>query len=146
MNNLQKPHFALSGSLRHASDRGDRLPVVTFDVAEDLAGQNPTSVPVKARRLLHALAGFTEFPGQKIEFSRDATGSVVYAQDPGEVSYYVEYLQEEGLLAGVMSLPDKITACVVTPKGWAEVEADRVRKVDSDMVFVAMSFDQSMDR
>lgn len=66
--------------------------------------------------------------------------SITWARDDNELRYIInDYLiQEQGYLTGEKRYK-------ITPKGWAYIDSLKYRNVDSQIAFIAMYFDNSMN-
>jgi hypothetical protein len=95
-------------------------------------------------RLHHAIARKSSFPGQLVTLTDAKDYPLAYASNAIELGFYTRFLAKLGFL-------DNYIATTVdshfrlSPEGWAQIEADKGRNVDSGKVFVAMWFAPHMN-
>ena len=152
--------------------QGNDLPTVTEEIVKYSVNKQRLPVYERADRLLRFLAEQTKVAGELIflfqhtkELSRDSFGSPIYPDMPtnptflaamawsestssDEVSYLVDYLEEEGWLRESYKRSGHIPSSKeyrVTVSGHVRI-AEAETNVDSSQAFVAMWFDDSMER
>jgi nucleoside 2-deoxyribosyltransferase len=134
--------------------------VITEDRLKELLQLRTPSVGEKGDRLLLSLSSRFAKPGETFEigFTEDTSLAgagyihgvdlcgIAWAQDLAELRFLLaDYLmQERGSLLSRSSTWD-MSQVLITPKGWSQVAALRHGDIKSDLGFVAMWFDPSMD-
>lgn len=136
----------LSGAIRHECEADHTLPVLDRSKAEQFVDRAPTSVPQKARGLLHYIASMSRCPGDAVWLDPEADLAVVYATNAQELTFFSDHLRKVRWIEDYRNdnMRSNGRGCVLTTEGWTEVEADRTQRVDSSQGFVAMSFDAKM--
>ena len=151
--------------------QGNNCPVITEEIVEYAISRHRLPINERADRLLRFLSKQTNMAGESIflfehsgESHRDDFGSPIYpdmptnpvflaamawseSTSPDEVSYLVDYLEEEGWVReshkGVGPVP-RSYRFRVTVSGHVRI-ADEVARTDSSQAFVAMWFDNSVE-
>lgn len=99
----------------------------------------------KQRILLEVIERKTVNPGSRVGLFYDHDYPLAWAADRDELEYLLDSLQARGHLALIGRQSDRIVeTCQVTPSGWEYLDRLDRRAVDTDQVFIAMWFDQSM--
>jgi hypothetical protein len=105
----------------------------------------PESVPERLDRALINLAAVTSYLGQSIKISTERVNPLLLAKNGAEVVFIIQQFEQEGYTKGnTTSLPTEVS---FTAKGLNRV-ADLRRGLFGPLnkqVFVAMSFDKSLD-
>lgn len=103
---------------------------------------NDYSVSEKQERLLKALATISQAAGREIYLDLDKDYPLGWAADSGEFRWQIESLKSKGLISKRDSTSWRLT---ITVDGWIFLENLQKKSNASNRVFVAMSFDPSMD-
>jgi hypothetical protein len=122
----------------------DLAPVtLTTENIEDLSsGVIPSSVPEKVDRFLLNFSRIKASPGQFIELDWDKDYPLAYCQNKGELYFFRDILQKEGLIE---KRGQEINLWRLTLPGWVRVGELQRTAIDSHRVFVAMSFKPEWD-
>ena len=152
--------------------QGNHRPVVTDEIVEYAVNRHSLPIYERAGRLLRFLSKQTAVAGEFIslfqhsgEFTRDSYGSPIYPDmptnptflaamawsesiSPDEISYLVDYLEENGWLHESYKGSDAILRSheyQVTVSGHVRI-AEESANADASQAFVAMWFDDSVER
>ena len=151
--------------------QGNLRPVVSDEIVEYAINKYPLLIYERAGRLLRFLSKQTTVAGEFIslfqhsgEFTRDSYGSPIYPDmptnptflaamawsesiSPGEISYLVDYLEENGWVQESFKGSDVILRSHqyrVTVSGHVRI-AEESANADASQAFVAMWFDDSVE-
>ena len=133
----------VSAYVRHGGLGSSRVPVVstqTIDLAIDRAGT--LTVQEKQDALLRGLALQSRHPGSTVPVIGDVDHVLAWTDTPQEFDFHYKTLADLGLIVA----PTMDPTVVVTSEGWRRMaELAVALPSDSAEVFVAMSFDPSLD-
>ena len=127
--------------------QGNTQPRITEDAINRAKRQNPLPVHERADRLLRFIAGQSKPVGTGVESNgSNHFKSLAWSESVSnsEVRYLMNYLKERNWLMGVVR-DDGSFIVEVTVDGFGHI-AEQATNVDLTQVFVAMWFDQSMDK
>ncbi|MCY4108943.1 MAG: hypothetical protein OXG11_07945, partial [Chloroflexi bacterium] len=126
--------------------RGVDCPKVTAEIVEYVRRKSPLPAHERAVRLLRFTATKSESIGTYASIGVDDPGVLTWSESstPDEADYLVDYLRAMGWIEGtwVATGGGKFR---VTVDGYFQI-AEQAKNLDSSKVFVAMWFDDSMDR
>jgi hypothetical protein len=122
--------------------------IIRMGDMEQLAEQHSkASVSENIQKLLNYFVRKSPRPSALVEFNTDYDFRVIDARDTKELEFYLNYLEERGLIEceeegrHLQSLP----TYYLTPGGWDNVLGTSASSVEHGRVFVAMWFHQSMN-
>ncbi|MBY0129205.1 nucleoside 2-deoxyribosyltransferase [Bacillus cereus] len=113
---------------------------------ENLLDEYPENVSDRLNESLINLGKLTKFLGEKVTIL-DADKSVFFVQSDNleEMGYIIKQLKQDELIE-FQKTPDSPVYITVTVKGWNRIaELEKGRDVDTNQVFVAMSFHPDLD-
>jgi len=134
----------LSGCIRERTDRKQLVEISTTNL-NDILSTAPATLSEKLQRFLRQLTLRTKYFGQRIVLS-SKDRPLGYAANVSEFDAEIRYLIEAGYLRreSKTGMDDNIVS--LTAQAITEVESiERDSAEMSNKVFVAMSFDQSLD-
>ena len=120
--------FVIDGALYASGD-------VFHDRVESLA---PRNVAEKLVRVLDYLKLKTGHPGQRVDIHHEMDYPIAFCQNGEELQYLLDHLRGMEFVGGEAGIGEELA--VLTPKGWAYLEAQAGANRDSRQAFVAMSF------
>ena len=125
--------------------QGNDQPLITEEVIKYASSKRPLSVDERAERLLRYLGERSAVLGERLVVKRTPILAWTESTDVTEVFYLEDYLAYCGWIVGrTLSGPDILTASI-TVDGHRRI-AQRILNTDSSQAFVAMWFDESMDK
>ena len=146
----RKPYLSIY--TRICKESGREPIVLDTSNAEELAeSYKHTTVPRKLDYLMRLLAKRTEFAGQPIPFDCEIDYPAIAAKNEAEAKFLLRSLAGFGYLTGVtpddlLDGPDIIIdGLTLTVEGWRQLEVGDSAET-SGRCFVAMSFDQSLEK
>ena len=133
--------------------QGEKEPVVTTKIVKDINRRRPLPVHKRAERLLRLLAVkiVKVAVGSELKIlEEDSATEHAWSESTewGEVHFLLSYLRDRGWLKGKLSpvfTSGGLFAGMVTVAGHSRIEA-QATNIDSSQVFVAMWFDDSMNK
>jgi len=102
------------------------------------------TVPEKIDKLQINLAKLVNKPNDPIGINESLDWPLAYAEDQTEISYYLEYLEEKGLIK-ISKLSKNANQIKITVPGWSSISELRKKIPTSNKAFVAMNFDEEFD-
>ena len=129
--------------------QGNHQPTVTEEVIQHAKNRRPLSAHERAEKLLRFIASSAETVADSVDLSSKPYESYyAYAwsesTDWDEVDYFIDYLDRKGWIQGIRTLGGWQNA-TVTVDGYSRIGEQETNQ-DSSQVFVAMWFDESMDK
>ena len=121
-----KPLHVLSGVLRHASERRERLPQLkthlTSSSVKELVDGAPTPGEDRAKRLLEAIHRRAPHPGSDVAtLTHGIDYPLAYATDGKELRSYLDHLCKKGWIE-IRHADETTTSCTLTVDGLMVVE------------------------
>jgi hypothetical protein len=134
----------LSAHTRQASDRGDRVLLMTDNWEGFAKAHINTSVSQKVYKLLKLIADRSYHPGSRVEIASNDRALIDVASDE-ELIFLLDHLREAGYLLPIftgapLNLHNEYSLSI---KGWNRIE-DLVGGGIPGRCFVAMSFDPAL--
>lgn len=135
----------LSIIIRNSNLRNrDLFEIDTENIKEIIDTYVKLTVPEKIDKLQINLSKMVNNPNDVISVSDSIDWPIAYAEDETELTYYLEYLQENGLVR--FSNKSSGTAdFVITVQGWRSISELQKNISTSNNAFVAMNFDDEFD-
>ena len=133
----------LSAWIRDHGEFGRQPPTIIDERLDRIADSFPHyRVSEKQRLLLSAIERRTK-PAEATRLVVEQDFPVVWAENANELRYLLRALSDRELI----SLSEGIegSTCEITPTGWDYLEEMESRRDSGNQVFVAMSFDATMD-
>ena len=125
--------------------QGNDRPLITEEVIKYAISKQPLSVDERAERLLRYLGEQPAVLGERLAVKRTPIMARTESTDITEVFYLEDYLKACGWINGrTLSGPNTLTARI-TVDGHRRI-AEKAVNIDSSQAFVAMWFDESMDK
>jgi hypothetical protein len=136
--------YRISAALRRISDAGSVADIGTGNIKNLAESVSPPKDPLEAiDRLLQSIVERSERSDRFVPISYATDYPLVCAQNPSEFQYYVEkagdlrYLEQHNEPSGA--------SYRLSLEGWKHFAQIRSAPTQSDVVFVAMWFDKSLD-
>jgi len=131
---------ALSCAMRQASEEGQPLRIIGMNALDLARPHMNTRMVDNQERLLHVIARRAVRPRKAAEFSSRNDFTLIDCYDNGEFTWYVEYLDGQGLLTrGGSGAKLYLT---LTPEGWKRVQPIPQTGGIPGRCFVAMWFSE----
>jgi nucleoside 2-deoxyribosyltransferase len=139
----------LSGWLRERTMAGIEIPMLTTMFIEEVLRTLPDYKPLeKQQKLLRAIEGLTEYPGQEVILIPEYETALAWAENEREFEFYVKSLMERGFLAFInpeeRAFGDPLYSLYITSHGWEYLETIQSNQLGKSQAFVAMSFDAGL--
>jgi nucleoside 2-deoxyribosyltransferase len=138
--------YLISAWIREQNEKG-KTPEINSSNFERLQKIPIPSVSEKQLYLIQALEKRTEYRGARVDVTSPAFIALAWCKNRQELLFYLKSLDERELLKTTLK-SDQISVAqtMITAKGWDFLEANKHKgREESRKVFVAMSFDKSMD-
>lgn len=133
-------HHLLSAVIRDRYERGGKRDVFIPDLGELRAAAVPLDDPFDAvDRILLYTARTATRAGEQVALNPETDYPIAFARDAQEMNYYVEL----GVRVGFLDVHDPVLVRP-SPDGWNRLKQLRLREVEPDSAFVAMSFAEGM--
>lgn len=142
--NLQRDEWRtrISCWLRHAYI-ANTLPPMFMDSHISLIKETwrERTVPEKQDALLLALAQMSRYPGDGVVVADEFDHVLAWCELEDEFQFHLQTAQDRHLI----EFPTTEPLCYLRPDGWDRVaELSKIDPAKSDLVFVAMAFDESL--
>jgi len=139
----------LSGWLRERNILGIEIPMLNFDFLTRVVNTLPRYTPIeKQSKLLKAIELLTDYPGKRVILTPEQDASLSWANNEQEFIYYLKSLVGRGLIetnsTEIRTLNRPLDPIVITAHGWEHLEHEASNITEKTQVFVAMSFDPSL--
>ena len=132
----------LSAHTRQAWEFERRIVRINSNWPELAEPHRHTSVHQKAEKLLRFIEKKTTQPGDHVTLDASRDFPLVDSVDAGPVSYFLKYWEQLGCLDRP---PTNLNRGAITVKGWDRLDPGSSGAGIPGRVFVAMSFDPSLD-
>lgn len=130
----------ISCATRQASEQGHPLTVTNREWDRIVNAHRSSYIRENADKLLDFIARKANRPGKKHGFNVEFDFSVIDATSSAELSWYISYLVEAGLISCVSGV-----TCELTYKGWDFLVGPASAVAVPGRCFVAMSFQPEHD-
>jgi len=101
------------------------------------------SVLEKQLLLLRAIERLTVYPGKEVVLNPDIDYPIAWAINRNEFEYILGSLEQRDLVT--RSAIIGVCEVTISPRGWDYLDSEAVKPAFTDQVFVAMSFDKSLN-
>jgi nucleoside 2-deoxyribosyltransferase len=139
----ESPNHKLSAWVREQNEGGVAVRFTQQGMIENILAGIPDYRPLdKQLKLLKAVERLSNPPGTYVKLSRDTDFPLAYAAKPKEFTFYLQSLEERGLIRSSQAIG--ATAVVITPTGWDYLDEHASNLKERKQAFVAMSFSAAM--
>jgi len=142
---LQPYKHKLSAWIREKNEMGSPPPELNSHnlnlIVESLPDYTPGD---KQLKLLQNLDRKTDYPGKGVNLDITTDYPLAWASNPKELAFYLECLQERGLLKLQLIRSGEAFRAQITARGWDLLEENRRRLGNTFQAFIAMSFSENM--
>lgn len=143
--NYKLSHFLRSISERALGKRDNSFfPIYGNDEFEAALENRDPSVQEKLLMLLGYMASLSSYPGDIVGVQPASDYPVLCAKNRVEADFYVQALEEDELISVDRAL-GREPNCIVTSRGWQELERVQQSGADSPNGFIAMWFDPAQN-
>ena len=144
---LRQNSYKLSFAIRSALERIYKPRAAFVLLADDIDKyllEPDLSVQQKLRLLLQFLGRLSGFPGEEVQFNGADDYSAIAARNRDEAEFYLQTVANQLFVSlGETSQDEIARGCTVSAEGWLELERIEQSGADSQIGFIAMSFDAS---
>ena len=116
----------------------------TENIKEIIKSYPNLSVPEKIDKLTINLSKLINNPNDVIGINETIDYPLAYAKNRAEISYYLEYLEDENIVVFTQKSEDRNLLKITVP-GWRYIGELQKKPGSSDKAFVAMNFDEEFD-
>jgi nucleoside 2-deoxyribosyltransferase len=120
------------------------FPVHSYEDLKRVLDKPDPSVREKLLMLLRYIARLSNYPGQTVGLEPASDYPVLCAKNRAETDFYIQALGEDGMISIERTL-GREPNCIITTRGWQELEKAEQSGAYSPNGFIAMWFDPSQD-
>ena len=131
----------LTAATRQASVAGTKLLLDSRNWREHAEAHRHTSVHRKTEKLLRVIETRSHFPGDPVNVDLDVDYPLIDAVMRHELEYFLKHSED----LGYINRPSQRETAILTVKAWVHLDPSSGGGGIPGRVFVAMSFDSSLD-
>ncbi len=143
----------LTGWIRNLTELGMDIPEINTNILKEIEQSIPDYNPADKQYLfLRNISRKSKYPGDVVSIIPKFDYPLAWASAPYEVTFYIRFLVERGLLAWDDHEPKSLSSSenpihmALTPNGWNYLDNHEQRAIELCQAFVAMSFSDAMNK